>query len=301
MPVAQGSAPTARVVRVLETLRGRAGEGMRYAELADDAGVSQATCHAILTTLADAGYVMRDPVSKSYLLGPAVVGLGEGAARSFPEVGAARAELDDLRARTGLHWSVGKVIGDTITIVRVAADVSDDEPIRPGTRLPFAPPFGAIHVAWSPPSAVEQWIGRAPGRTFSEPELRAVLRDHRQSRFAVAPHTPASVQLRELLGELASDAVSEDVRERTFGLLAAIDRLDYTSDELRNGRALSVNAITAPVFDDHGAVSFAVALHVASPAVEAESVRSLARELVQSVDRVTASIGGRVPTEGGSR
>ncbi len=297
----QGSAPTARVVRVLEALRGRAGEGRRYAELAGDAGVSQATCHAILTTLAGAGYVVRDPASKSYRLGPAVVGLGEAAARSFPEIGAARAELERLAARTGLHWSVGKVIGDTITIVAVAADAPGNEPIRPGTRLPFAPPFGAIHVAWSPASTVARWIARAPGNTFDEPELRAVLRDHRRSRFAVAPYTPASVQLRELLGELATDAVSDDVRERTFGLLAAIDRLDYTSHELGNGRALAVNSITAPVFDQNGAVSFAVALHVASPEVQTERVRTLARELVQSVDRVTDSIGGRVPTEGGSR
>jgi DNA-binding IclR family transcriptional regulator len=299
--VAQGSAPTARVVRVLEALRGRAGEGRRYAELAGDAGVSQATCHAILTSLADAGYVVRDPASKSYLLGPAVVGLGEAAARSFPEIAAAHAELERLSARTGLHWSVGKVVGDTITIAAVSAAMPDDDPIRPGTRLPFAPPFGAIHVAWSPAPTVERWIARAPGSTFREPDLHAVLHDHRRSRFAVAPYTPASVQLRELLGELATDAVSEDVRERTFGLLAAIDRLDYTTRDLGNGRALAVNSITAPVFDRNGAVAFAVALHLASSAVEAERVRTLARELVQSVDRVTASIGGHVPTQGGSR
>jgi hypothetical protein len=37
--MAQGSAPTARVVRVLEALRIHAGDGRRYAELAQDAGL----------------------------------------------------------------------------------------------------------------------------------------------------------------------------------------------------------------------------------------------------------------------
>lgn len=299
--MAQGSAPTARVVRVLESLRVRAGDGLRYAELADDADVSPATCHAILTTLVDAGFVVRDASSKAYLLGPAVVGLGDAAVRSFPEVGAARAELEALTNRTGLSWSVGKVVGDAITIVAVAGDTPVDEPIRPGTRLPFAPPFGAIHVAWSPPATIEEWLARAPGRTFSEQELMAVLDDHRRSRFAVAPYTPVSSRLRELLGELASDDVSDDVRDRTFGLLAAIDRLDYRDEQLRNGGSLPVNAITAPVFDAEGAVSFAVALHVASPDVKVSRVRSLARDLVDSVDRVTDSIGGHVPREGATR
>jgi DNA-binding IclR family transcriptional regulator len=299
--MAQGSAPTARVVRVLESLRVRAGAGLRYAELAEDAGVSQATCHAILTTLTDAGYVVRDASSKSYLLGPAVAGLAEAAARSFPEVAVARDELDELAARTGLSWSVGKVVGDVITIVAVADEVHDDDPIRPGTRIPFVPPFGAIHVAWSAPPVVDQWVARATAKAFSHDELRAVLDDHRRTRFAVAPYTPASAQLRDLLGELATDAVSDEVRDRTFGLLAAIDRLDYRRSEYQDGGSLSVNAITAPVFDDSGAVSFAVALHVASPEVEARRVRALASDLVESVDRVTASIGGRIPKEGASR
>jgi len=296
--VAHGSAPTARVVRVLESLRGRAGGGLRYAELAEHAGVSQATCHAILTTLADAGYVVRDPSSRSYVLGPALVGLGEVAARARPEIALARPELDALAARTGLSWSAGRATGDTIAIVAVGAGIAEDDPIRPGATLPFAPPFGAIHLAWSTPAEIDDWTRRAPEGTFAEPDLRAVVADHRRTRVAVAPFTPASAQLRGLLGELTADTVTDDVRRRTIELLAAIDRLDLRRDEYAGRGTLSVNTITAPVFDARGAVSFAVALHVADPEIDAGRVRTLARELVRTVDRVTAAIGGCIPQEG---
>ena len=35
-------------------------------------GLTQATAHAILTTLCDRGWVSRDPVDKTYSLGPAL-------------------------------------------------------------------------------------------------------------------------------------------------------------------------------------------------------------------------------------
>ena len=129
--MAQGSAPTARVVRVLEALRLHAGAGLRYAELAHDADVSQATCHAILATLADAGYVVRDPSTKAYSLGPALLGLGDAAARAFPEVRLAHAELDALATETGLRCHAAKVVDDAITVVAVAGAAAVDDPIRP--------------------------------------------------------------------------------------------------------------------------------------------------------------------------
>ncbi|MEX0664685.1 MAG: helix-turn-helix domain-containing protein [Acidimicrobiia bacterium] len=293
--MAQSSAPTARVLRVLEALRLHAHEGLRYAELAQAADVSQATCHAILATLTDAGYVVRDPSSKTYSLGPALLGLGDAAARSFPEIRLARAELDALATETGLRCHVAKVVDDAITVVAVAGAAAADDPIRPGTRVPFVPPFGAIHVAWSSVHDIEQWIRHAPSRVFTAARLREVVEDHRRTRCAVAPYTPASARLRELLGELASDGVPDHVRARTVELLSAIDRLDYTSDDLHTDEPLSVNTITAAVFDHHAKVAFAVGLHVAEPALAASAVERLSHALVGAADRMTDAIGGRIP------
>jgi DNA-binding IclR family transcriptional regulator len=297
----RSSAPTARVLRVLEALRLHPHEGLRYAEIAQAADVSQATCHAILATLTDAGYVVRDPTSKAYSLGPALLGLGDAAARSFPEVQATRAELDALALETGRRAHAAKVVDDAITVVAVAGGAAIDDPIRPGTRVPFVPPFGAIHLAWSSPLDVEQWIGRAPSAAFSATRLRAVVADHRRSRIAVAPYTPASARLRELLGELAADDLPDDVRARTVGLLGAIDRLDYTSDDLHGAGELAVNTITAPVFDEHANVAFAIGLHVGEPALAPDDLRDLSAALLGAADRMTHALGGRLPNAARTR
>ena len=95
MPARAGATPSATVALCVMVLVGAwFVYDAIWSLLARHADVSQATCHAILATLVDAGYVVRDPSSKSYSLGPAFLGLGDAAARAFPEVRVARVELD---------------------------------------------------------------------------------------------------------------------------------------------------------------------------------------------------------------
>jgi DNA-binding IclR family transcriptional regulator len=293
----QRSNPTERVMRLLDLLRAHAGTGMRFADLARAGDVSQATCHAILLTLADAGYVVRDPDTRTYTLGPALVALGVAAAASFPEVRAARPELDRLSAATGFSVSAARVVDDAITVLAVVGPRREALPIREGTKVPFAPPFGAIHVAWDDATAVDEWISRAPSPALSGERLRAVVADHRHSRVAVAPYTHSSVRLREALGELAADTRADHVRARTLELLAAIDELDYTSDALARADRLPVNTLTAPVFDHTGRVVFAVAVHVADPELQVATIDTLAGTLRAAAARMTQLVGGHAPDD----
>jgi DNA-binding IclR family transcriptional regulator len=297
----QRSNPTERVVRLLETLRVHTGSttengstGLRFADLARAGGVSQATCHSILLTLADAGYVVRDAETRTYTLGPALVALGAAATASFPEVRAARPELVLLSDGTGLPVSAARVVDGAITVVDIVGGDRATLHLREGTRVPCAPPFGAIHVAWEPPDVIDAWIARASSPTLTPERLRAVVADHRRTHVAVAPYTSSSARLRDALGELAVDALAHDVRERTLELLAAIDELDYTSDVLADAEHLPVNTLTSPVFDRDGHVAFAVALHVADRALATTRLRELVSELRTATDRMTSIIGGTV-------
>lgn len=282
------SEPAERVVRVLEALRERPDEGLRFADVARAADVSQATCHAILVTLTDAGYVQRAAATKTYSLGPALVGLGVGAARSLRS---ARLQpvLDELARRTGCACSAAEAIGDSITIVAVAVPPGGEVQLHVGARVPFAPPFGAIHVAWSEAATVDAWLARATNPTVRADALRAVVRDHHESGVAVAPSTPASTPLREALAELAANPSAGQLRDRTLELLASIDRLDYTAAEVAAPEALAVNTITAPVFDADGDVVCAIAVHPDAPALDAARRRTLITELRAATDTLTAS------------
>jgi DNA-binding IclR family transcriptional regulator len=293
--VGQRSNPTERVVRVLETLRAHPGEGLRFADLVRGADVSQATGHAILLTLVDAGYVVRDEGTRTFTLGPAIVGLGTAAQESFPAVRAAAADLAALARRTGLPCSAARVVEQSITVLDVIGAEDATLPLGIGTRVPFAPPFGAIHVAWSGDDEIDAWIARAPRPTLSRARLLDVIEDHRRTHLAVAPYTPSSSRLREALGELAVDALASDVRERTLELLATIDELDYTRDALLRAEALPVNTLTAPVFDGAASTAFAVALHLADPALAISTVTDLGAELLATTEKITADLGGRLP------
>jgi DNA-binding IclR family transcriptional regulator len=292
-----GSRPTERVVHVLELLAAHPGGGLRFSELAREGGLSQATCHSILATLTEAGYVVRDRRTLTYTLGPALVALGNAASESFAEVRAGHEAFAALARRTGFAVSAAAVIDDAITVVDLVAIDGRELPITIGTRVPFAPPFGAIHVAWSSPEQIDAWIARAPRETLTAERLLAVVESHRATRLAVAPYTTTSADLRAALSELAVDALAHDVRERTLDLLAAIDELDYTADVLACADHLPVNTLTAPVFDDASRTAYAIALHVGAPDVAIEQIDALGAQLRAVAHDLTASIGGREPSD----
>ena len=56
----RASPPTDRVVRILDFLAGRPDERFGVSELARRLGLSKPTCLGIVTSLADAGYLVRD-------------------------------------------------------------------------------------------------------------------------------------------------------------------------------------------------------------------------------------------------
>src|SRR6201995_4260765 len=66
------SAPTARVLDVVELLARSGNTPMRFSDVVRELDLTQATAHAILKTLCDRGWASRDPVTKTFTLGPAL-------------------------------------------------------------------------------------------------------------------------------------------------------------------------------------------------------------------------------------
>src|SRR5690242_13893127 len=89
----RASPPTARVVAVLNFLASHPQEQFGLSELARRLDLSKPTCLGIVTTLAEAGYLVRDAAEKTYRLGPALITLGHTAQESMRISPAARAEL----------------------------------------------------------------------------------------------------------------------------------------------------------------------------------------------------------------
>ena len=66
-------------------------------DLARRVDLSKPTCLGIVTTLSEAGYLIRDGRDKTYRLGPALIALGHRAQESMRVNPAAREELRYMR------------------------------------------------------------------------------------------------------------------------------------------------------------------------------------------------------------
>src|SRR4051812_2013680 len=111
----RASPPTERVVRILDFLAGRPEERFGLSDLARRLGLSKPTCLGIVTSLTDAGYLVRDAGDKTYRLGPSLITLGHKAQESMRASPAARGELRRLSARFGGTAGLSGGIGDRIT------------------------------------------------------------------------------------------------------------------------------------------------------------------------------------------
>lgn len=115
------SPPTDRVVAVLDFLAARPAERFGVSELARRLGLSKPTCLGIVTSLADAGYLVRDGVDKTYRLGPSLITLGHRAQESMRVSPTAREALRRLSAQFGITAALSGVIDDRITLLDIVA------------------------------------------------------------------------------------------------------------------------------------------------------------------------------------
>ncbi len=169
--------------------------------------------------------------------------------------------LEGLATTTGYPATAAAVLDGDIVVLD---EVGGAGLTRTGQRVPLAPPFGALHVAWADERTVDAWLERAPVPLDrrQRAEYVAVLADVRELGYAVSPLDPAALRLREALADLTPESMSDELRARTSELLAALPLHDYRLAALRGRAPLRVNTISAPVRDETGAIALVLSLHV---------------------------------------
>src|SRR3954462_603782 len=104
------SPPTRRVAELLDTVVRRPGHSFTLAELAKDTGISKATCLGIVNELAETGWLSRDPATKTYRPGAAMLAAGAAAEDGFAAVHAARPHLAALARDAGMAATASAVV-----------------------------------------------------------------------------------------------------------------------------------------------------------------------------------------------
>lgn len=110
------SAPTTRVLDIVELLARPGNEQLRFSDVVRELGLTQATAHGILMTLTDRGWITRDPLTKSFALGPGLAVVAARLPAARPQVEAATAMARQMCAEFGHPASVVERTGDTLLI-----------------------------------------------------------------------------------------------------------------------------------------------------------------------------------------
>jgi DNA-binding IclR family transcriptional regulator len=291
------------VVRILDFLAVHPGQRYGVSELARRLELSKPTCLGIVTSLTDAGYLVRDSADKTYRLGPSLITLGHRAQESLRVSPAAREELRRLSARFGVTAALSGVIDDRITLLDLVAPAGVRPGVEVGQSYPFAPPVGLMFVLWDD-DAERDWLAKEPTvplRTRTD-RLRRVIAECRADGYLVERLTPGGRrlyslmagmssnlpdELRALLGELVSD-IGERVYLRSEG--TGQQTRDVRS---RNGKSArsDVSVISAPVYDHYQRQVMVASMHVGRSLTDNE-IGERARAVVATADAVTAHLGG---------
>jgi DNA-binding IclR family transcriptional regulator len=290
----RASPPTARVVAILDFLAGHPHDQFGLSELARRIGLSKPTCLGILTTLADAGYVIRDAQEKTYRLGPTLISLGHTAQESMRVSPGAREELRLLSETFNATAALSGVVDDRITLLELVSPAGSPVTVRVGQSYPFEPPVGLMFVLWDD-LAVKNWLAKEPTiplRIDSE-RLDRVIAECRASGYLVERLTPGGRRLYTLMAGMSS-TLPDELRALLGELISDIGERVYLPGE-HNSTAHDISVIAAPVFDHHQRQVMVVSLQIGRALSDAEIVRH-ARGLCAAADVLTAQLGGSKPT-----
>ncbi|MDT5092381.1 MAG: hypothetical protein QOH60_1744 [Mycobacterium sp.] len=279
------SAPTSRVLDVVELLARPGNETLRFSDVVRELDLSQATAHAILKTLCDRGWASRDPVDKTFSLGPALAVVGARTDAARPLTHAARAAALRLADDCGFAASVVERFGESLVIT--AFEGAGDQRAAPGDRIRYAPPLGVAFAAWDTEEEQRAWMTRSGSSDAALIErLKRVLARTRERGFDVDWTTPALMRAAHVVGTLPSDGLPDHVRDITDQLLVEFTTIGLLSDDVSQRRAQPVATIAAPVFDRRHRVALIVAVHPLR-ALTLTNINAIGRRVTQAAASVS--------------
>lgn len=293
----RASPPTARVVAVLDFLAHHPHEQFGLSALARRLDLSKPTCLGILTTLTDAGYLIRDASDKTYRLGAGLIALGHIAQESMRVNPAAREVLRALSQEHNTTAALSAVVDDRITLLEVVTPPGVPLAVQAGQSYPFAPPVGLMFVLWDE-RALHDWLGRSPTiplRTDTQ-RLDRVVAECRTAGYLVERLTPGGRRLYALMAGMSS-TLPDELRALLGEMISDIGERVYLRGEgdSPRGQKHDVSVISAPVFDHHGRQAMVVSLQMGRALTDAEIVRH-ARGLMATAATLTAQLGGIAPS-----
>lgn len=284
--MARPSPAVTRVVSILDFLADHPDEAFGLSELCRQVGVNKGTAHALLGALTDSGYLVRDPVEKTYALGPRLLAVGMAAGRTERALlNRARPHMRRLATDLDARCACTTVRGDDIVVLDVAGrDRPFRTSIQAGHTVPCAPPIGTVFVAWEPDAGVERWLDRAgdltdEGRDWYRRALAAV----RRRGCSLSLDGLARARLEQAMVD--SRPLHEAVHELGQEAYLVVEDLDAADEH-------ALSHVAAPVFGADGRVALALTVYDLPSPLSAADVDAVTTRIRAAAAAATEAIGG---------
>jgi DNA-binding IclR family transcriptional regulator len=295
------SPPTERVIRLLDLLARQPSAGLSLSELARRLEISKATGLGIAGALTRAGYLVRTEDTKTYTLGPALLGLGRAASEAFSSLTFARPELRRLNRELGLAASVSTLAGDKIVLLdRTGPQGELDRMLQAGQRYPYTPPSGCVLAAWLSDAEIEQWLADYPEVSMDESleHLRSLVDTVRELGFIVERMSDLSVGALTMLAGLDGHDIPAPAAAAISNMVSNLADRHYVTSRIRPGRRYAVTFVASPSFDADGRPDLLLGLLVFRDDVTHDELVGYGAAVHAAAARVTAQTGGRSPWDG---
>lgn len=295
------SKPTARALSILELLMANPQHAFGLTEMTRRLGLNKATCHSILSTMARYGFLVQDPRSRAYRLGPSIVAAGKAAFAQFPILEHARPELEALTSELKIGCgAVGRTARHIVLLTQYGSSSPLDSPYQLGLRLPNMAPIGACFIAWSPAPQLEAWLAAGHEQLGGlddrlDQRLRLSVVAIRARGFDVTLRTRAEDHLAEGLARLQEHWSAEELESIVHRYQRELCSETYRLDRIDPRGHYSVCNISVPVFGDREEPALNFTAGNISQDLRGSDIIDIAHRLEQSAQRVATAARKSVP------
>jgi DNA-binding IclR family transcriptional regulator len=260
--VARPALSASRTTAILDLLTAFPGRAFSMSEIVRATKINIASCHAVLNVLTDRGYLARVGNGKSYVLGPALVAVGQATLATHALIATAREAAAELARALQLPALLNTIVGGEILALSSIPDSAGRSPgMGLGQRIPLVPPAGAHFLAWAPDDAIEAWIARGESDDPREiAEWRHALALVRERGFQVTLRTAVQSEFAVLMAEMAAGRQPLEYKEQANSFIHAHSWHLTQPETIVADQLYDVVLIAAPIFDRSGATTLSLCL-----------------------------------------
>jgi DNA-binding IclR family transcriptional regulator len=295
--MARAAPAASRAVSILSFLTAHPARGFTISELVAHLGINMASAHATLAVLTDAGFVVRDPIHRTYVLGPALAATGLAAFEQHPAIQAAIEQAEVLAAELHAEIGLAAIAGrDVIFVARRGPEQLATTLGYPGDRSPLLAPIGAVFMAWANKDAVSTWLQRASLDERHAEFYRRVLDEIRARGFSVPMPSIGEPAIEDAMLRLRDEPAAPNAEQQLTEALQKTDEMLLLLDDLSGSVEVVFKNIVAPIFNPIGQVLLALSITGPPERVRVDHIHKLGQRLVQSAAIATRQARGRIPS-----